>query len=382
MPETLAARAAALPVHAVPEIAWCERANALAAEANGALRWRAVYRLGDGLLEVASDCNALISELTDHYGECQVPLAEAQDTTLSRVRCTVHAVQGERLALVRLLCTPAIVAHDVALRLLKHPAADPQYVEGAPQGDGWQVIVHAASGLPAVAARGHEALVDVSHTGPRLLGQLLVDPVLALQRSLLFAHAASVGVHGAGVMLVGPSGTGKTTTAVTLASHGHRYFGDDVAALRIQTAQLLPFWRIAHVRPGPHAQAIGSHLASGAWDAPYSDGLPRLRLRVADVFPTAASAPLPLKRVLFLRSFAARPHIEPFRPTGTDLAAGSRFALNNTLWVAWGITPRLRLLQFMLFLRLLERVPCAWLDVADPEATADLIEHTMEDSWH
>ena len=41
-----------------------------------------------------------------------------------------------------------------------------------------------------------------------------------------------------------------------------------------------------------------------------------------------------------------------------------------------------RLLQFMSFLHMLQRVPCAWLDVADPDATADLIEHGLEDSWH
>jgi hypothetical protein len=259
---------------------------------------------------------------------------------------------------------------------------DLEYVEGAPQPAGWRVIVHGVSAMPAAAVRGPDMLIDVPRIGARMLGRLLVDAVLALQRGLLFAHAASVGIRGAGVLLIGPSGSGKTTSAVSLASRGHRYFGDDVAAIRTQSAELLPFWRIAHIRPGPHAPSLESHFAAGEWDAPYSDGLPRLRLRVADAFPSAASAPLPLRRALFLRRFAAQPCIEPFAPSAGDFVAGSRFALNNTLWMAWGTTPQLRLLQFMLFLRLLERVPCAWLDVADPEATADLIEHSLEDSWH
>ncbi|HEY2976701.1 MAG TPA: hypothetical protein VGJ35_01940 [Burkholderiaceae bacterium] len=279
--------------------------------------------------------------------------------------------------------TPSASVFDDALALLKHPVTNPEHIKGdSPRGSAWRLIVHAASSVPVVAVRGHEVLVDVSRTGARLLGQLLVDPVLALQRGSLFAHAASVGIGGAGVLLVGPSGSGKTTTAITLASRGHRYFGDDVAALRTETAELLPFWRIAHVRPGPHARSLEGHMAAGEWDAPYSDGLPRLRLRVADVFPTAASVPLPVRRALFLRRFATQPRIEPFSPTASQFAAGSRFALNNTLWVAWGKTPQLRLLQFMLFMRLLERVPCAWLDAGDPEATADLIEHSLEDSWH
>jgi hypothetical protein len=362
---------------------WWQRLDEIAAASTTVLAWQAAYRLGDGVLVVATDCDALIGEFADHYGECEVSLADPDGSAAPRVLCTVHAVEGERLALVRFESTTSASLIDDALALLMHPASQPEYIEGnAPGASAWRLIVHAASSEPAVAVRGHEVLVDVSRVGARQLGQLLIDPVLALQRGLLFAHAASVGIGGAGVLLVGPSGSGKTTTAITLASRGHRYFGDDVAALRTETAELLPFWRIAHVRPGLHARSLAGHMTAGAWDAPYADGLPRLRLRVADVFPTAASAPLPLRRALFLRGFASRPRLEPFNPTGGDFAAGSRFALNNTLWVAWGKTPQLRLLQFMLFMRLLERVPCAWLDAGEPEATADLIEHSLEDSWH
>jgi hypothetical protein len=343
--------------------------------------WRGAYRLGDAVLEVASDCAALVGELDDHYGECEIGLDEAAASELPRARCTVRAIEGGHLAWVHYDSPLATSAFDVALMLLKHPAAAPEHVEDD-ESDGWRPIVQVATRRPVVMARAQDVLVDVAHCGPRLLGQLLVEPVLAMQRGLLFAHAASVGIDGAGVVLVGPSGAGKTTTALTLASRGHRYFGDDVAALRTETGELLPFWRIAHVRPGPHARSIGSHLAAGQWDAPYSDGLPRLRMRVADIFPTAASRPLPLRRALFLRRFAAQPGIEPFEPSAADFAAGSRFALNNTLWVAWGLAPPLRLLQFMLFLRLLERVRCAWLDVGEPEATAQLIERSMEDTWH
>jgi hypothetical protein len=294
----------------------------------------------------------------------------------------VRSGEEGRLALLHFESPSAVSPFDIGLGLLKHPVTDPEYVEGVPRPDGWRPIVHVASGRVAAAGRGPNLLADVPLVGARILGRLLVDAVLSLQRGLLFAHAAAVGIGGTGVLLVGPSGSGKTTAAVGLASRGHRYFGDDVAAIRMRSAELIPFWRIAHMRPGPHARSLESHFASGEWDAPYADGLPRLRLRVVDAFPDAVSRPLPLRRVLFLRSFAACPRVERFRPTANDFAAGSRFALNNTLWVAWGTTPALRLLQFMSFLRLLERVPCAWLDVADPESTADLIERSQEDSWH
>ncbi len=355
----------------------------VATASTAALTWRAAYRLGDALLEVATDCDALIGELDDHYGECEVPLTDRHGEAVPRIRCAARAAERDRLVMVCFESAPSASTFDDVLAFLMHPAAQPEYIEAEVSGGcAWRLIVHAASQEPTVAVRGNEVMFDLSRIGARLLGRLLVDRVLALQRGLLFAHAASVGIGGTGVLLVGPSGSGKTTTAITLASRGHRYFGDDVAALRTETAELLPFWRIAHVRPGPHARSLEGHMAAGEWDAPYADGLPRLRLRVADVFPTAASAPLPLRRALFLRGFASHPRVEPFNPTGRDFASGSRFALNNTLWVAWGRTPQLRLLQFMLFMRLLQRVPCAWLDAGDPESTADLIEHSLEDSWH
>ena len=387
MPELAAAARASsrLPRFDVPASDWCERANTIAADSVVRLSWRAAFRLGDAVLELASDCDALIGELADHYSECEVSLGDPQAATLPRIRCTVRTAERARLVLLRFESPPAAAPIDIALGLLKHPATNPEYTEGAPLADGWRTIVHAATGTPAAAARRNDLIIDLPRVGTRLLCRLLIDAVLGLQRTLLFAHAASVGIGGAGVLLVGPSGSGKTTTAVSLASRGHRYFGDDVAAIRLQSAELLPFWRIAHMRPGPHARSLESHFAEGVWDAPYTDGLPRLRLRVADAFPNAAgeaSSPLPLARVLFLRRFAARPRIERFTPQATHFAAGSRFALNNTLWVAWGTSPRLRLLQFVAFLRLLERVPCAWLDAGEPEATADLIEHGLEDTCH
>jgi HPr Serine kinase C-terminal domain len=371
-----------LPLFDVPASDWFERADQIGAAPGASAGCHTAFRLGDAVLEVSSDCDALIGELADHYGECEIALADPQTQALPSVRCTVSSVEEGRLALLHFEPPLAVAPFDIGLGLLKHPVTNPEYVEGMPQPDGWRPIVHVVTGKVAAAGRGRKLLVDVPLVGARVLGRLLVDAVLSLQRALLFAHAASVGIGGTGVLLVGPSGSGKTTTAVGLASRGHRYFGDDVGAVRMQSAELIPFWRIAHMRPGPHARSLESHFATGEWDAPYADGLPRLRLRVVDAFPDAVSRALPLGRVLFLRRFTARPRIERFTPTASDFAAGSRFALNNTLWVAWGTTPALRLLQFMSFLRMLERVPCAWLDVADPESTADLIESSQEDPWH
>jgi len=56
-------------------------------------------------------------------------------------------------------------------------------------------------------------------------------------------------------------------------------------------------------------------------------------------------------------------------------------ALNDALWLTWGTTPQRRLLQFVLFVQMLARVPCGWLDLGSPESTAELIESAMEGPW-
>jgi hypothetical protein len=366
-----AVAAAALPP-------WWLRAGAIVSVPLATPLARRCYRLGNAVLDLESDISFLTRALDDHYGECIVAPSEVEH--LAHVRCSVRLVEADRLAIVR-FSEPELGALEIALSLLKHPAAAPLYVERQTAIAGWHLVEETATGTPVVAARDSCAVLDCNRLPLRALTQWLINPVLGTQRELLFAHAASIGMKGAGIMLIGPSHCGKTTTALTRAARGHAYFGDDVAAIRTASPELLAFWRTAHIRPGPHARALAHHVASGKWDPPYADGMPRLRLRVAELFPQTEASCVPLRLALFLRGFAAEPRLEVFTPMLETFGASSRFALNNTLWVAWGTTPHRRLLQFVLFVRMLSRVRCAWLDVGDPEPTADLIERTMEDLW-
>jgi hypothetical protein len=333
------------------------------------------YRLGDAHLAVTAPAT-LLAELTERYGDCAVPAAAQPDAPT--LRCTVRT-RGDGLALFNFV-EPAVDAIGTALALLEHPVGRPLYREVPSPTPGWRVVASALTGLPLVAARGGMLLVDSPAAPDGFLSDLLLSPVLAMQRELLFVHAASLEIAGRGVLLIGPSGSGKTTTALTLAARGHGYLGDDMAVLHAASGVLLPMRSTANLRPGPHPQALTDQLHGVTWSPPHADGQPRLRLRVTEVFPDNAAARVPLMQVLFLRRFAPTAAIEPFEATPRALGSLAPLGLNRALWLAWGITPQRRLAQFMVFMRLLARLRCAWLDVGPIEATADLIERTLEES--
>ncbi|MEL7356057.1 MAG: hypothetical protein AAFV85_10215 [Cyanobacteria bacterium J06634_6] len=74
----------------------------------------------------------------------------------------------------------------------------------------------------------------------------LLGPVLALvlqQRSHFILHASAVVINGKAALFTAASGQGKSTTAATLHSRGHRLMTDDVSAIVLKESappMLLP----------------------------------------------------------------------------------------------------------------------------------------------
>lgn len=101
----------------------------------------------------------------------------------------------------------------------------------------------------------------------------------------LFHAAALASPDGAGVMIAGDAGLGKTTLTLALLRHGYRVFSDDVAAVGCTDGQLYPF-------PRPLA----------VWDATCGAGEKRL---LDPLGPEAAREPCPLRRLVLLADGAA-----------------------------------------------------------------------------
>jgi hypothetical protein len=113
-----------------------------------------------------------------------------------------------------------------------------------------------AHGLWAFARDGMQPLA-ASDPGELLF---LFDRDLStqLQRrrpELLFIHAAVLEVTGLGILLVAPSGGGKSTLAWALVHHGFHYLSDELSPVDVTTLTVHPYPRallLKHPTPPPY----------------------------------------------------------------------------------------------------------------------------------
>lgn len=84
--------------------------------------------------------------------------------------------------------------------------------------------------------------VDQSVLRAMLQGRLFA--YLLRQRGCMPLHASGVAIQGQGVLFLGESGAGKSTTAAAFYSRGHNVLTDDVGAIRVSggTVALVTAW--------------------------------------------------------------------------------------------------------------------------------------------
>ncbi len=105
-------------------------------------------------------------------------------------------------------------------------------------------------GGPALVLNGQthlindpDTLFDYAHTS-------ILNAALAQIRTHFLIHGAALSADGAGIILAGHSGCGKTTLALELVRRGFRFLSDDIAAIACADHRLYPFPKSLGIWPG------------------------------------------------------------------------------------------------------------------------------------
>jgi hypothetical protein len=297
------------------------------------------FRIGDADLNVSGD-QGLLSRFHTILGDCAAPA----DRDLPLVRCDV----AMRADVVEVTFHYPNVTLDIERFFRDFPSA--------------------AESLRQVS--GDTLRFDRRGDWQGAAANCAINVTVAIQRHAFFFHAASVDVAGRGVLLAGGKMAGKSTTSLALAARGHRLLGDEIAALRTATRELLPFPRAVSIRSGVRSARLNDRLASvPLTEETYPDGGLRLRVRVSDLF-SLDPRPVPLSAIFFLRPFAEETRIEAIQPGLHDAAQLEPLA--SSFWGDSAAHRRFELLQ------LLGAVRCFALAPGAPDAAAECVERFME----
>ncbi len=185
-----------------------------------------------------------------------------------------------------------------------------------------------------------------------LLGQIVGTLATLLQR-LLFIHAGAVAFAGRGVILVGQSGAGKTSTVAALVRKGAAYLSDEVALLDPVTGTVAPFVLPMAVKPWTRSAAgslpVGRRMAR---EGGLEFWLPR-----------NLGEPVTVDTFVLLRGEDSGPRLTPISPAQMLLAISehsSSFKQQHRVREA-----------FAGFARLLRSARCVALEASRPAAHVD-----------
>jgi hypothetical protein len=335
------------------------------------------FRVADGILQLVSDDPSLLEELDAIYGDFAVSPPPSRECT---VRCTATRVPGLPLLAVEFEGSglPDLVgAASSPYRFRRRP----DYVEIPGPGPEWRALVAAGSSDRSgqrlfLAANGARALVNLEEAPPESVVDWIVCVTQSVQTGVLFLHAGTVGIGGAGALIIAPTGGGKSTTTLAVARRGHAFLGDDVAAVRLATGEALPFPRAAGIREGVLARALEARISACPHQRAINRfGIARTLVRASDLFPGSVSGPLPLRFAFVLDAIGERPALADFRPA-LDERARLQCVVTDTSG-AWAVSPGRDLLQFLSVVRLLSGLRCHLVRRGSPDDTAALIEAVM-----
>jgi hypothetical protein len=319
-----------------------------------------LYRIADCLLAIESADVLLQTRFQQLYGECA---ATTQADFAQRVCCRVRSCPRVPAYLVTFTPADDLELFDFILALF----VDRGYVELDGGFGDWRLLGMSGCYEPLLAALGNQALVNPTMGWQAVVGNCAINWAMRLQRGFLFFHAGSVAIDGVGVMLAGNKGAGKSTLTLALAALGYDFLGDEIAAVRTRTRELVPFRRAVGVRPGPQSSRVEVALQSALGCAEtYPDGGERVRVEASALFPHAGARPSPLRHVFWLCDFEEHPRVERFVPGFSDLSQLAPLAC--TYWRSSPARPMMQVASWFSDVKSFRLYP------GMPDETAALIE--------
>lgn len=161
-------------------------------------------------------------------------------------------------------------------------------------------FVRSETGFAVRGGRGTDYVEPVQYLFESVKDEVLYCFVTA-RRDLMWVHAGGVEQGGKAILFAGPSGNGKSTMVTVLCERGWRFLSDDIAPIRMDEDEVLPFPQKPRRRIDPGREVTPDTLGLLERESVVID--PALVQRSAThiggiVFPVfRAGAPAELRRV-------------------------------------------------------------------------------------
>ena len=170
------------------------------------------YRIADGFLGIESEDPGLRLRFKQVYGDCVLNSPPCPENPML-VHCRVQVSHGAPAHLVTFTSTEEfdIVGFISAL------FSDRGYVEIQDEDTDWRSLGLVGKAQPLLTAKGGQVLVNAEESWQPLIANCAINWAMRMQREMLFFHAAAVGIDGAGVLIAGNKGAGKSTLSMALA---------------------------------------------------------------------------------------------------------------------------------------------------------------------